>query len=68
MKKSVFVTGAGGYIGKLVIEALAKDTECITTLVAHDINELPENKKIAGVQYVQGDIRSENISEFLLFI
>lgn len=33
--------------------------------MAHDINVFPENKKIPGVHYVQGDIRSETISEFL---
>ena len=63
MGKSILVTGAGGYIGKLTIEALAELDSGITTLVAFDIKEIEQQKKLKGVHYVKGDIRTADISD-----
>jgi len=35
--RSVLITGAGGYIGRQLVEALAQDRRTIGTIVAADI-------------------------------
>ncbi len=63
MSKSILITGAGGYIGKLTIEALARLDQQITTLVAFDVKEIEEQKKLKGIHYVNGDIRNADVSD-----
>lgn len=60
---SVFVTGAGGYIGRQVIEALAGGRRALTTVVASDLRDEPEAGRLPTVQYVTADIRSTDLAE-----
>ena len=40
-KEAVLVTGAGGYIGRLLVEELSRDSRGLT-VVATDVRETPE--------------------------
>lgn len=54
---NVLITGAGGYVGRQVVEKLANDSR-VKTLVASDIR-LPEAaEQIDNVIYAKADIRS----------
>jgi UDP-glucose 4-epimerase len=65
MLKSILITGAGGYMGKLVIESLVSQKDFIKKIVAHDIKSVSEKERQKDVVYVQGDIRSPNVTEII---
>lgn len=56
--RSVLVTGAGGYIGRQLIEALARDRQELKTVVASDVRLPPEEERLPGVEYAVADVRS----------
>ncbi|MBL8502627.1 MAG: SDR family oxidoreductase [Rhodocyclaceae bacterium] len=60
---SVLVTGAGGYLGSQLIAALAAGTAQVSRVVAADVREVPAEKRLAGVDYVQADVRSPALIE-----
>ena len=60
MSRSVLVTGAGGYIGGLLVRALAADPGALETIVATDLR-LPDDP-IDGVVYEAGDIRDDALA------
>ena len=60
-EKSVLVTGAGGYIGRLLVDALAGERRFFGTVVAMDIRETRPEDHRPGVEYVTGDIRSRDL-------
>ncbi len=61
-KKSVLITGAGGYIGRQVVESLAKDRRDLQTIVAMDVR-LPEMRdQLPGIEYIAEDIRSRTLA------
>ncbi len=60
-RNSVLVTGAGGYIGRQLIEALARDRRDLKTVVAADVRETPPDERLAGINYVTADIRSSEL-------
>ncbi|MGA9597228.1 MAG: SDR family oxidoreductase [Acidimicrobiia bacterium] len=60
MSRSVLVTGAGGYIGGLLVRALATDRGALETIVATDLR-LPDDP-IDGVVYEAGDIRDDALA------
>jgi UDP-glucose 4-epimerase len=62
---SVLITGAGGYIGRLLVEALAGDQPGLKAVVAADVREIPADKRLAGVNYITADIRSPDLSDIL---
>jgi len=66
MDKSVFITGAGGYIGSLTVAALADNRRDVRRIVAGDVREVPEGRRLAGVQYVTADIRDTGLSKLFL--
>lgn len=59
--RSVLVTGAGGYLGGQLIEALARDRGAIETLVAADVRLPPEAGRLAGVEYIAVDVRAPEL-------
>ena len=60
-KKSIMITGAGGYIGSKLVKKLAELGDDIGHIMALDIREPDDDKKHKGVTYITGDIRSENL-------
>lgn len=50
---AVFVTGASGYLGRLLVKRLAGTRP----VVAADLRPVPTSERIAGVDYVELDIR-----------
>ncbi len=63
--KKIFVSGACGYIGSLVIKELAGNRKNVVAIVAHDVKFVPEEHRAAGVHYLQGDIRDSGIAEVI---
>jgi UDP-glucose 4-epimerase len=57
--RSVLITGAEGYLGRLVVKALSADPGDVDTIVASDIR--PPIIPLSNVTYVTADIRSEEI-------
>ena len=65
-RSSVLVTGAAGYVGRLVVEALASDRQEVRTIVATDVRDVPKAQRLAGVTYERLDITDrERLRELL---
>jgi UDP-glucose 4-epimerase len=68
MSHHVLVTGAAGYLGGRVVEALADraagadDTACI---VATDVREVPPAQRLAQVEYLAFDVRAPELARVL---
>ena len=58
---SVLVTGAGGYLGSQLIAALAAGRIKVSRIVAADVREVPPDRRLNGVEYVQADVRSPGL-------
>ncbi len=63
MAPAVLVTGASGYVGRLLIDALAQRRDELAALVALDVVEPGE--RLDGVIYVQRDICRAGLSDLL---
>lgn len=61
--RSVLITGAGGYIGRQLVAALAADRRQLKTIVATDLHPVPEALQLDGVDYVATDICSPELAE-----
>lgn len=59
----VLVTGAGGYLGSQVVAALAAGAIPVGRIFAADVREVPVEHRVAGVEYVQADVRSPALVE-----
>jgi UDP-glucose 4-epimerase len=55
---SVLITGAGGYLGSQLVAELAAGRIPVARIVAADVRETPAETKLAGVEYVQVDVRA----------
>ncbi len=64
-RNSVLITGAGGYIGRLLVDSLAGDQPGFKTVVAADVRETLQDERLAGVNYITADIRSPDLSDIL---
>ncbi len=51
---SILVTGAGGYVGSLLLEALAREYR--GSITALDLRPIGPDRRIAGVDYVTADV------------
>ena len=58
---SVLVTGAGGYLGSQLVAALAAGRIRVSRIVAADVREVPPDRRLDGVDYVQADVRSPGL-------
>jgi UDP-glucose 4-epimerase len=56
--RAVLITGAGGYIGRQLVEALAQDRRAIETIVAADIRPPGDGERQPGITYAVADVRS----------
>ena len=61
--RSVLVTGAGGYVGRQLVEAL--DAAGIATIVALDVRDQPEAERVGHVVHRTGDIRDPGLADVL---
>jgi UDP-glucose 4-epimerase len=61
--RSVFVTGAGGYVGRQLVEALARAPGSVATLVASDLRLPPAGERLAGVTYEAADVRRADLTD-----
>jgi UDP-glucose 4-epimerase len=59
----VLVTGAGGYIGRQLVAALA--AAGVARVVAFDVRDEPSADRVDGVVYRVGDIRDPELGEVL---
>lgn len=62
--RSVLITGAGGYIGSQLVEALAQDPRDIESIVAADLRLPPPDEQQPGVVYAVADVRA-SLTELL---
>ena len=60
-RSALLITGAGGYIGRLLLRALAKEPGGFHTIVAMDIRIPDPPERIDGITYLQQDIRDPSI-------
>lgn len=63
MTTSVLVTGAGGYVGRLLVESLAADPRDLNTIVAADIRT--PQRHLDGITSVELDVRDRALQEIL---
>jgi UDP-glucose 4-epimerase len=63
--RSVLITGAGGYIGRQVVSALAAERRLLDTIVASDLRAVPPAERLPGVEYVAADICAPELAEVL---
>lgn len=61
--RSVFVTGASGYVGRQLIAALARERGSIERLVASDVRPPAGRDRLPGVEYIPADVRSADFGE-----
>ncbi len=63
MSRSVLITGAGGYLGSLLVLSLASESGPLDTIVAADLHE-PDDR-LPDVVYEAFDIRDPGMAEVL---
>lgn len=61
--RSVLVTGASGYIGQQLVEALAADRRAIQSIVATDVRSPAADRRAPGIEYVVADVRSAELTD-----
>ena len=62
---SILITGAGGYLGSQLVAELAAGRIPVGRIVAVDVREPPAERKLAGVEYVRVDVRSEALTALI---
>ncbi len=54
--RSVFITGAGGYLGTEIVRRLAQKPD-LFHVTAFDLKDLPPSQRLTHVRYITGDVR-----------
>jgi UDP-glucose 4-epimerase len=62
---NLLITGAGGYLGRLLVARLVTRREDFGNIVALDFREEPIANRLAGVEYLQADVRDAKVIDFL---
>jgi len=65
MGHRVFITGAGGYIGGLLVRDLAEGPGDLDDLIAGDIRLPSDEERLPGVTYVEADVRDPDLAAIL---
>lgn len=65
MNLRLLITGAGGYIGRLLVRSLSADPGPVERVVACDIRPPDAKDRRPGVEYVTADIRLPALAEIL---
>ncbi|MBI4953448.1 MAG: SDR family oxidoreductase [Myxococcales bacterium] len=60
--RAVLITGAGGYVGRLLTRALAADRRRLERIVAADVRPVPEAERLPGVEYLVLDVRAPEVA------
>jgi UDP-glucose 4-epimerase len=60
----VLVTGAAGYVGRLLVAALAERPE-VAHLVALDVCDVPASERVEGVRYVKLSVCDRAVSDLV---
>ena len=61
--RSVLITGADGYVGRLVTARLAASRGSIERIIATDLRPTPAQHRLKGVEYVEVDVRNPSLGE-----
>jgi UDP-glucose 4-epimerase len=64
----VLVTGAAGYLGGALVDALAprrRDDSGLACVVATDVRAVPAERRQAGVEYAVHDVRNTGLADLL---
>jgi len=61
-RKRVLITGADGFLGRGLVAALAASGEC-ELLVAQDVRQVPQERRLSGVVYELQDVRDPTLVE-----
>lgn len=62
---SVLVTGAAGYLGRIVVHALHNCRERLGGLVGLDVRPVPAAERLDGVAYVTADIAAADLAALM---
>ncbi len=62
----VLVTGAAGYLGSQVVEALAQRPGDASAVIAVDLRETPATRRRAGIDYERIDVRAPELAQLFV--
>ncbi len=63
--KRVLITGAGGYVGRLVTREMAHDKDGVELVIATDVRAQPVAEQVPGVDHRVLDIRDTALADLL---